>query len=581
MLKLLFFLLNSVFLYVRKIVLVFVVLAAIILTFIFFMQNEKLSINNNALKEANRQSIYSTIKKYEKDESSITKLTVVMYRATLCGFVGEGCTNNPSDGNKNSKNSLVGGMASIISAPFFHPPASSIAWVQNGLEKAGFVPNTYAAEGIGFSSIKGYLTIWKVFRDITFLILVLFMVIIGFLIMFRVKMDGQAAITIQSILPRIVITMILITFSFAIVGFLVDLMYGAILVGTSLLFKLEPLRQSVEQIVDPNGLLSPTQLSNQVLVYQQNYLVAPGHFLWPARVIGRGFPGGLGTGTSVFSVGTALFEVLPQAFQGIIESILTLSVGFLITQGLTKWLDLAVVKPFTGFGLSGLGFGVNFGGMANFVMLPVQIIIFALISAFLPGLVLGIIVLLTIVLFVFRLFFMILSSYLKILIYLIFSPIIIMFNILPGNNSFSWWIKNLIGELLVFPTVILIVLTGQAVMQVDVAYNSAFRLPFLYGIDAKAFGILVALGIVLLTPDFIKMVKKFVGAEEAPFELGIGTFLGGTSIVTGAMGMGQNLMGLKHTLTGRKMMGTEKGLFDFIPGLGGIAESVRKASELP
>lgn len=575
MLRILLVLFTSIFSYFKKIALVGLVLAAVIFLFAYFMQGEKMTINNTALKETNRKSIYSTIKKYENDQSQITKVTLVLYRVTLCGLVGEACTENPSDGNKNSKNSLVGGIASVISAPFFHPPASSIAWIQNGLENAGFIPSTYAAEGIGFSSIKGYLTIWKLFRDITFLLLVLFMVIIGFLIMFRVKLDGQAAVTIQSILPRIVITMILITFSFAIVGFLIDLMYGTILVGTSLLFKLEPLRQSVERITDPNGLLSPAELSDQILIYQQNYLVAPGHFLWPARVIG-----GVGSGTSVFSVGTALFEVLPQAFQGILEGILTISLGFLITQGLTKMLDLAIVKPFSNFGLSGLGFGVNFGGMANYIALPIQIIIFAIISAFLPGLVLGFIVLLTIMLFVFRLFFMILSSYLKILIYLIFSPIIIMFNILPGNNSFNWWIKNLIGELLVFPTVILIVLTGQAIMQVDVAYNSAFRLPFLYGIDAKAFGILIALGIVLLIPDFIKMVKKFIGAEEAPFEFGIGTFLGGASIVTGAMGMGQNLMGLKHTLAGRELTGTEKGLLDFIPGLSGISKGIREASKV-
>ena len=48
------------------------------------------------------------------------------------------------------------------------------------------------------------------------------------MIMFRVKVSPQVVITVQSTLPKLVLTIILVTFSYAIAGFLVDLMYVVI-----------------------------------------------------------------------------------------------------------------------------------------------------------------------------------------------------------------------------------------------------------------------------------------------------------------------------------------------------------------
>jgi hypothetical protein len=50
-------------------------------------------------------------------------------------------------------------------------------------------------------------------------------VVVGIMIMLRTKVNAQTIITIQSALPNLLITLILITFSYAIVGFMIDLMY--------------------------------------------------------------------------------------------------------------------------------------------------------------------------------------------------------------------------------------------------------------------------------------------------------------------------------------------------------------------
>lgn len=54
--------------------------------------------------------------------------------------------------------------------------------------------------------------------------------------MFRVKISPQTVITIQNLLPKIIFALILITFSYAIAGFLMDLMYVAFAVIYRALF---------------------------------------------------------------------------------------------------------------------------------------------------------------------------------------------------------------------------------------------------------------------------------------------------------------------------------------------------------
>lgn len=79
--------------------------------------------------------------------------------------------------------------------------------------------------GFGFQSISAVLPIWRAFRNITYLVFVLVFVLYGFMIMFRVKINPQTTANIQSILPKIAIVLLTITFSYAIVGLMIDLTY--------------------------------------------------------------------------------------------------------------------------------------------------------------------------------------------------------------------------------------------------------------------------------------------------------------------------------------------------------------------
>lgn len=205
----------------KKILLVITTFFIILGLFAYFINRDKIQITANPV-EKNKAEIYKMINDPALKKTKQGKLSIAIYRAIMCGMMGEACSNNPQDGKVNFKNSAFGFISNIISIPFTNPPASGLYWAYTGLQNAGFIPKIYAAEGIGFAAISPIAKIWTIFRDITYVILVIVLIAIGFMIMFRMKLNPQTVISVENALPRIVISLLLITFSFAIAGFLIE-----------------------------------------------------------------------------------------------------------------------------------------------------------------------------------------------------------------------------------------------------------------------------------------------------------------------------------------------------------------------
>lgn len=106
----------------------------------------------------------------------------------------------------------------------YTPPASSQTYLADLLESAHIIPQAQA-QGLGFASLNPILETWKVFRNVAYLFFVVIFLVIGFMIMFRQKIGGQSVVTAQQAIPGIIISLIFVTFSYAIAGFLIDLMY--------------------------------------------------------------------------------------------------------------------------------------------------------------------------------------------------------------------------------------------------------------------------------------------------------------------------------------------------------------------
>jgi len=118
----------------------------------------------------------------------------------------------------------IGGITNLIAAMYANPPASSVEYFADLGRNLGIVKPAYA-QGVGFEGLRPILPLWKAFRNIAYLFFTIIFVVIGFAIMFRVKLDPQTVISIQNAIPRIVVALILVTFSYAIAGLLIDLIY--------------------------------------------------------------------------------------------------------------------------------------------------------------------------------------------------------------------------------------------------------------------------------------------------------------------------------------------------------------------
>lgn len=81
------------------------------------------------------------------------------------------------------------------------------------------------AQGAGYKLLQnsGMEQVWEMFRNIAYAGFVFIIIASGFMIMFRSKIGGQTSVNIMNTLPNILIGLVVVTFSFAIVGFVLDL----------------------------------------------------------------------------------------------------------------------------------------------------------------------------------------------------------------------------------------------------------------------------------------------------------------------------------------------------------------------
>jgi hypothetical protein len=125
---------------------------------------------------------------------------------------------------------VIAGLGNLIVAMYTNPPASSREYFADLGKNFGLVKPAYA-QGIGFSGLSNLLPLWKASRNVAYLFFILIFLFTGLAIMFRIKIDPKTAVTVQNSIPKLVIALILVTFSYAIAGLLIDLIYVLIYVG--------------------------------------------------------------------------------------------------------------------------------------------------------------------------------------------------------------------------------------------------------------------------------------------------------------------------------------------------------------
>lgn len=370
-----------------------------------------------------------------------------------------GCTSESSC-PESIKKGAVHGVGNAIAALYTAPPASGVAYAMDVFSNFGITKPAYAQEGSGFTLLNPILDLWKAFRNLAYIFFVILFIAIGFAIMFRVKLSPQTVVTIQSALPRIVIVLLLITFSYAIAGLLIDLMYVIMLFGIHFL-------ASQGLVNDANALIGQ--------YYSGNFLGAMG------AVFGGGAQG-------FFRLAAALVTGGAEIVGGIMEGLFR--TPFDIGPG-----------GFIGRAVGGLLGGVV-GGVAS-------VIVIFLLALFL-------------IFVLIRLFFLLLISYISILLLTIFGPIMIILGILPAQMPVGpgAWFKQLLANILVFPLTAFLLIIGTILAQRgNLPGQGIWTPPLMLGATGEAAQVLIGLGILFFIPNIINGMKAAL--QAATFERGV------------------------------------------------------------
>jgi hypothetical protein len=107
-------------------------------------------------------------------------------------------------------------------------PASGIQEIASTLQKFNLASPVYA-QGYGYTNTTSIRPLWIASRNTAYFFVIVLLVAAGFMVMFRVKINPQTVVSIQLIIPRLIIALLGITFSYAIAGLVIDLVYVTVI----------------------------------------------------------------------------------------------------------------------------------------------------------------------------------------------------------------------------------------------------------------------------------------------------------------------------------------------------------------
>lgn len=393
----------------------------------------------------------------------------------------------PSDPRLASGNRhAIPALAHMMGSMYANPPASGLAYVQYELANAGLLAQPSYAQGIGFAGLLPLLPLWKTTRNISYSVLIIIMIAIGFMIIFRTKIDPKTVISVQAALPRIVFTLIIITFSYPIVGFMIDLMYLAMAIVINLL------ATGLSGVQLPPGLESLNNTATQQTEFMTGGWGKLFGSVFNLSMIGPFFQqllGGSKFNTGIFTFASIIGFIIPAAISGV------------------------VALP-------------SIAGLLG----PTVIILFILFLG---------------LLFTFiRLTFLLLNSYIQVLLALILGPILLLKEAIPGQSAVKEWLQNILANLVVFPATVFVIY-GSWILTAIAWKSSLWGAPLIPAggggemTDGNPLAILMGLGTIFLAPNLVASIKKAfhpkpslpitAGSAFAPITGGAQTAMGAAS----------------------------------------------------
>ncbi len=424
---------------------------------------------------------------------------------TTFNAIGAGIL-DPTGQNQQAAVPLLGRSIAMLAG---RPPIQTKEYLAYMAGKAGFIDQAYAQSMGGFEVLQPIQKLWIATRNVAYLIVSLTLIVAGFMIMLRKKIDAQTVVGIEQALPNLVITLLLITFSYAIAGFVIDMIYFVIYFAIKLL------------ALPGSSIFGDSAGSNAISTIQDSNL---------------------------FNIGLASIFGIHGGTQGGMVSTAADAVGALTADLLSTTI-----------------IGTTGGQITGLLSQPIAFVIFAVALLFA----------------IFKLFFSLLMAYIQIILLAILGPLQLMFNALPGSDAFSKWFRNLLANAMAFPAAALMLvfaaaLTSQSGTGLDPKTNPwdinpevgfmgqnipggvGWIPPLIFGTGGNVSGTgvggstspvnavmaLFGMGILLMTPKVVDMVKEAIQAPEFKYGSAIGEAVGagwgGTKgVVGGGIGRGE------------------------------------------
>ena len=121
--------------------------------------------------------------------------------------------------------------------------------------------NSVYASGYDDLERTNIVDLWSATRNIAYVFYVVIMIVIGFMIMFRNKIGGQVMVTLGNSIPKLILSLLLVTFSFAIIGIIIDI--GGMI------------RNVIANLLYPGDPISAIEVHNLFILFGNFFLKSP------------------------------------------------------------------------------------------------------------------------------------------------------------------------------------------------------------------------------------------------------------------------------------------------------------------
>jgi hypothetical protein len=213
-------------------------------------------ISENLTEVPGMHSYYNT----ENTNTSNSIMLGANVFCTTCYCTGVNVMNNP-DISPSNKMGLVEMANDRLKALLYTPPTVDVAEHMAQEWVPGYKDSSTSVFAGGYEELQatGVASIWSRTRNFAYLCFVVIMIIGGFMIMFRSKLGGQTMVTLGNVIPNVILALVLVTFSFAIAGIIIDI--GAVLVNVVVSF-----------LYGDNSVFEPITTGNPLQILWRNWM---------------------------------------------------------------------------------------------------------------------------------------------------------------------------------------------------------------------------------------------------------------------------------------------------------------------